>query len=414
FDVKVVDYAVGVKISEHIWQVEYLKGQSTTTLSWSWTADPGGWHSFEVFVDSGYAVQEENENNNTLQESLYITPNLPELRIDNYTGISFDQPTVAAGNPVKITATIYNDGTLDAFDVEVRFYWDNPDKNGDYLLDAGASAYYIGATLLDVGWGTWNQTSTSYTPLVDGNYTFYVWVDPLDGISERYIEDTNNLARSNVFNVTPRANLTVSAITLSDDTPMEGAITWISATVSNLGGSNASETFDVTFTIYQVTTGSVVFSQTKQITALNASESKVSSISCTPTTHGYHRIIVEVDPAGAVTESIETDNTLQVDIVIYNATLDLIVNNANSPYIIDTFPRKTGFVLVEESGNLTIRDGGGLTIAQAGTNQHTFVVRENGVVNLDGAEISTNNYAMWMYLRDNAVLRANSTALPST
>ncbi|MEW5937702.1 MAG: CARDB domain-containing protein, partial [Candidatus Thermoplasmatota archaeon] len=53
FDVKVVDYAVGVKISEHIWQVEYLKGQSTTTLSWSWTADPGGGHSFEVFVDSG-------------------------------------------------------------------------------------------------------------------------------------------------------------------------------------------------------------------------------------------------------------------------------------------------------------------------------------------------------------------------
>ncbi|MEW5937748.1 MAG: CARDB domain-containing protein [Candidatus Thermoplasmatota archaeon] len=100
--------------------------------------------------------------------------------------------------------------------------------------------------------------------------------------------------------------------------------------------------------------------------------------------------------------------------MIYNATLDLIVNNANSPYIIDTFPRKTGFVLVEESGNLTILNGGGLTIAQASTSQHTFVVRENGVVNLDGAEISTNNYAMWMYLRDNAVLRANSTALPST
>lgn len=380
--------------------------------TFQWVAVPGVAHYFEVSVDPMNAIDEDNETNNINDpfEPLNVTPFLPELVI-NQPGISFNPAPASVGNPVTIEAIIHNQGFQNASNIEVRFYYQNPDVDGDYVVDTAASNYLIGTDTIDIDWDIGNFVdpdetaiaTTTWTPVNDTDMDVYVWVDPLKAIAE-YDDETNNSA-FNTLVVDPKPNLVVTEtnITFTGGTPIDDPPTPIGVDVEiwNLGGITTGLGFDVEF--YDE---GVLFA-TEPVPALGAGASTVVSTTWIPADKGYHGIKVILDSAAVIDESYETDNSATTQVLVYNTTYDLIVNNTNTPFQVFDSDNPSfnqhGYVLVEENGVLEIRNSTFL-MSQVYGNQFEIIVRDTGMLILDNSTLSGNDLSLTVYVRDGATL----------
>ncbi|MCK4757577.1 MAG: hypothetical protein KAS67_03920 [Thermoplasmata archaeon] len=386
-----------------------------------WTASEGGQHDIEVSVDYKFMISEGNETNNTNVPylPLYVTPYLPELSISP-TAIEFDPAVPSIGNPVIINATILNSGYEIASNVEVRFYSQNPDVLPPYYVpDSAAAAYLIDTDFISVGWDTFDHVETVVSSVIwdqppsDGVYSIYVWIDPLDAQDEWQDETTNNLAyRDLTVNPMPNLYVTNDNVTFDDETPIIDQDIVITVDVVNLGGLDATGTFDVE--LYD----DDVWKETQPITDLNIMETKQVSFTWTPTTKGYHNIEILVDATAVVDEIDETDNKASLNILVYDGGIfDLVVNNtlpaSSAGYVLIDSPHlQHGYILVEEDGQLNIT-GSTLIMDQIYPNQFNIIVKDNGVLNIDDAVIDSNNFAMNLFARDNAKINIIDTTTPA-
>jgi subtilase family serine protease/ribosomal protein L40E len=386
-------------------------------LVWTiaWTAYPSGQHYIRVTADVNNTVVESNETNNINNPpaSIYVMPYTPDFAIS--TGdISIFPPSggTSFGNPITINATVNNVGTLNYTNVPVMFYRDNPDWNGDFILDSNASSKLIGTMYVAVNHGAWGSSTTTgivYTPLSDGTFTYYVWVDPMNVIAELYDDYYDNLASSLPYVVTPRPNLRVTAtnITTLDPTPLQGTATTINANINNVGGAAAISPFEVNF--YLDDTSVLIGSQI--VPSLGANTNLIVAVPWTPSTPGYHTIIVVVDTTGVIQESSEVDNQASKSVTVYSPMLDLIVDNTNSPFYLDGAVAVRGFVLVEQGGDLFIN--GSLAILQTTNNQFSIRVRETGSLRMNGASLTAANLQTTLYLDDSAWLNITGGSMES-
>jgi subtilase family serine protease len=383
-----------------------------------WVADPSGQHFIKITMDVDGTVNEGNETNNTNVAPngiINVIPFQPELYIDT-PDIWFDPTSgnLSFGDPMTIYATVHNNGTAWSNDTIVMVFHDDPDVDNNGVLDIDYLTKRIDVATIDIPYGVFGTSvtiSVTYTPPIDDTYNFHVWVDPLqDPDNDELFDDVwNNHARSIDYIVIPKPNLVIVSstdITFNDTTPMKNMPVIIRATVSNIGGADAVGPFTVAF--YQDAVGTLIGTQT--VNRIYATSTFIVNQTWTPTTPGFHTIIVVLDTTGVVLESNEADNQNSVQVVVYDSMMDLIVDD-NDIVVINVPISVRGFVLVEDNGQLTIN--GNLNILQTQASQFTIRVRNNGRLTLNNANVLSNNLAMNMYVEDSSMTRLTNTNISS-
>jgi alpha-tubulin suppressor-like RCC1 family protein len=184
-------------------------------------ADPGT-VLFSVAVDTGDAVAEENETNNTTSKNLTIYPSDADLDVS---GLTFAPLQPLPGSPVTLTATLRNSGgTAGGNGMTVEFFQntlDPSDRIGLAELDADVPP--LGGTrTVSVDWTA---------PATAGTHTIYAVL--------------NGSARQRIMTVTqnPAPNLQVFSEDISIEPALpeiEDSVT-VQAQIRNIEGSTATD-----------------------------------------------------------------------------------------------------------------------------------------------------------------------------
>ena len=139
----------------------------------------------------------------------------------------------------------------------------------------------------------------------NGTYAVTAAVDPDNAIAE-FNDANNSLTKSVTVTQLPGPDLVVKGIALSPNTPQAGAAVTFSVTIANQGLDAAGSAAAVKLAIDGTTTLTGVSSS-----ALAAGATSVVTLSGTWTaSNGNHTLLATVDPSNAISESVESNNTL--------------------------------------------------------------------------------------------------------
>ena len=289
------------KISE---QILAFPGQSSVTVTFSVTIADGNEHRYYIAVDPEGLVRESNEQNNTALQILYPEPTYDFEILPSDISVSAD--TVDIFDDVAITSRITNNGTMNAYNVQLRYYIDEP---GD-TFDIATVTVDIPAGETVTNEYTWRANKAGE------NLPVTVHVDPFNSFAE-LSEDNNTAVTYLTVNDVTEPNLTVSYkdIVITPSPAYEGRSVNISALVRNGGFSAAS---DIKVSFYMGVPGvNGVLLGSRTIASLNTGESSRVSINWTNITESGERIIyVQVDPGNNIPEIREDDNDAFVTLSI--------------------------------------------------------------------------------------------------
>ncbi len=340
-------------------QTVAFPGQSPTTVTFSVPVTDGNGHYFHVVIDPDNLVKESNKNNNSAVKAL-----LPEATYD-FEVLSTD--LVVSPNPVdmyqevRISTKIANRGTMNAYNVPVRFFIDEPGAPLDIAmvtLDIPAG----GTVAREI---TWKATKAGV------NMPLTVQVDPNNMFAE-LSKNNNKVATSitinNVSLTDPNLTVSYRDIVITPNPAIEGGNAAISAIVRNSGNVGAS---NVTVNFYRGIPGKDgLLIGTRTIAALPPSGSEMVSVQWDGINEAGSKIIyVRVDPENAIKELAEDDNDAYS--TLYVRSLADIVVSANSILLTPAAPREGDVVAI----TVTVQNRG----EQDATNV-TIQLKEGNVV----------------------------------
>lgn len=282
-------------------------------VSVTWNNPTSGNHNIYAVADKDNKFNECRENNNAASAEVtlgIITPviYLPDLSISQ-PDITIVPPDLIEGQGAGIGAVTHNNGNVDAYNIEVRFY-DGDYAEGDLIgivnipfIQSGGTSY------AQMPWNTFGQSGRNY---------IHVIIDLQNNIEETN-EDNNATLKS--IDVTPpvKPDLTVTStdIVFSNLTPKEGGPLTITSAIHNLGtdaGNIKVSIYDgaallSTYTIYPI----IHFGEEAQV-IFNIDTVGFSG------NHGFH---IVVDPDNTVDEQREDNNSASADLLIGSIGLNL-------------------------------------------------------------------------------------------
>ncbi|MEM7126588.1 MAG: CARDB domain-containing protein [Chloroflexota bacterium] len=206
-------------------------GSGTVEVTYDTTGLVGD-RKIRVIVDPSNFASESNETDNKATRSLSIAPlSQANLRIHDH-NIGFSPPDPGHGDPVKITATILNEGLLDAEEVLVQFV--DVTEGGMIPIDAKQIV-----SLIPAGGSATTSVTFDTTGYV-GERKIQVLVDPHTNIPETN-ESDNQGTRALAIAPPPTPNLVVDKANIGFDQieVVEGDTVVINATVINNGNRHA-------------------------------------------------------------------------------------------------------------------------------------------------------------------------------
>jgi subtilase family serine protease len=234
--------------------------------------------------------------------------NQPDLSIAS-ADITITPASFKSGDQVTFKATIRNTGVASASNVKARFF-------------------LAGTQIGEKNAGTINANSSKSTQLsyklpgtLIGNQTLKVIVDPDNAITET--SETNNQAEKTININSAFIDLAINEgnITFSNTSPKPGQSITISATVTNLGNSEAK---GVTV---QILADKNKISEKKNLNIGANKTSKVSTSYKIPSGAVTSlSFTVKVDPEGKISETNETNNTATKTLVVNPLNIDLAIN----------------------------------------------------------------------------------------
>ena len=273
-----------------------VPGQSSVPVTFSLIVGDGNEHLFYLSLDPESLVTESNKSNNTAAKLLHseTTYDLEVLPSD----LSVSPGSIEMLKEVQITASIRNKGTTDAYNVQVKYYIDDP--GGPF--DIATSAVDIPANTTITNQIAWRAVRTGE------NLPVTVFADAFNVFEE--VSETNNRAIVHLtVNPLTVPNLAVSyrdVVIIPTPARERGNVT-LSALVTNDGFSAAS---NVAVNFYRGgpgAEGTLLGSQT--IPSLNAGGSIRVSIDWADILGSGEEIIyVKVDPEDRISEVSEADN----------------------------------------------------------------------------------------------------------
>jgi Tol biopolymer transport system component/subtilase family serine protease/fibronectin type 3 domain-containing protein len=315
--VKVVIYDGTTKVGE---QWVDLPALSSVSVNFPIHLGDGKGHPFTVIVDPDNRIKESNESNNKA-ETVLSSVVVYDFEISP-ADISVEPNPADFRDDMRISARIFNRGSRDAFNVQVRF---SVEQEGG-VFDLSTLTLDIPAGTAATGEFVWSADR------VGVDLPLSVQVDPFNGFQE--LSETNNRA-SVPLTVNPptQPNLTVShndLVIVPDPANERGSAT-ISALVKNNGFSTAQDV-RVAFYLGVVGNGAVMLGS-HTIPTLGVGESAPVTLDWPEISEpgGGKVISVVVDPENLIGEVAEEDNeafrTLQIlslpDLVVEPGSIDL-------------------------------------------------------------------------------------------
>ncbi len=303
--------------------------ETWVTAQTAWSVSQTGAQTISVEADSGSAVAETNEDNNTRTETLTIATARPDLVVSD---LFWSPASPKAGDSVTITATIHNDGggTVAAGTrLDTAFNLD-----GVTTVD-----HTLAGDLAPGGTFTVQTTWTAAT----GSHGVSATADSSSAVTEDY---EGNNSRSETISV--RAALpdlrpyslrygwqTVSGLSFSPSNPTAGDAVTIALQVWNVG------TVDVPAGSYAVeftADGTPITTETLALPApLAPGASTTLTISWTASGSGNVTIAATVDSAATLTEENESNNGTSKLLTVYPASAGVSVS-ALTPSVWQPYP----------------------------------------------------------------------------
>ncbi len=254
------------------------------------------------YPDVGYNVTVEMDMNK--EKTINMTTVRPEL--DPPLDISPEPPStppLAVNDYVKISTVIYNNGTNKAENVEVQF-------------EDNVTGILYTETIAELGAGESQPVWYIWRPTVPGWHNISVWVDANDQIIE-YDEDNNMAYNDSVYIEPEKPDLVITNVqhTIQGGIPLpavEGDTIILKATVSNIGASWPSKSFNVSFS------DSVLgLLGTDIVSPIGPGGSAVAQFTWTNVAEGDYTITVIVDSNFLIPESEEGNNQEDYNLEVY-------------------------------------------------------------------------------------------------
>jgi len=328
-------------------QIISINGKSTSQVHFAVPLTNGNTHRFQVAADPDNLIAESSELNNRAMKWLY-----PETTYDLVVkpgDIVATPANVEYFQPVTITATVSNQGTLDAANVPVKFY-----------LDDGVSPYAITTRYVNIPAG--GATNLEFIWLADhpgANQILTVVADPFGGLAE--LDETNNIATTLLtVQQTTKANLKIThqEISINPSPALEAADAVISATVSNNGFSPVQNVV-VEFRSAKADNSKKTLIGWEYIAELAAGTTlKIDHVWENIPITGDRIISVLVDPDNEVEEITEDDNQAFVELNIL--TLPDLAISASSIILSPAYP-KAGEALTVQ---IAVQNNGGQAVKE--------------------------------------------------
>ncbi len=269
-----------------------------------------GTHQIAAVVDPDNVIDEGDEGNNNISQPVDVKERID--LIASGAGIHFNNSSPKEGETVYMAAVVQNGRESAASDVVARFYDGDPAAGG---MQVGADQ--IIAVIPGKGTG-----ATEWIPFATtgkaGRHVMYLVVDPLDTIAET--DETNNIA-INSFSVAGRANLIVQDIQFTPLSPEEGDSAQVKAVLKNVGSVQSAAT-KVKIYAGDPANGGEQIGIDQSIGTLNPGLTLTTANVAFTTTEkvGANEIFAVVDPADAIEEISESDNTLSKTLTVKAST----------------------------------------------------------------------------------------------
>ncbi|KAF0220892.1 MAG: fibronectin I domain-containing [Geobacteraceae bacterium] len=320
-------------------QTVSLPGMSPTTVTFSVPVIDGNGHLFYVVVDPDNLIKETNRSNNSASKRL-----LPEATYDfavTSSDITASPSQLDVFQEMRITAKVSNRGTSDAYNVQVRFFIDEPGAPFEIAtittdIPAGASV------VREVVWKA---------AKVGGGMPLAVEADPFNAFTELSEENNKGATSISVNNVAiTDPNLTISSrnINIAPNPARQGGSATVTATVKNDGFSTATG-IKVSFYRGPSRDNSILFGE-KVIPSLARNESAQVSLNWDNINDsGETKVFILVDPENTITEIAEDDNNTSVSLRILSLP-DLAVS-ANSIVLNPSAPMENASVSIAVTVN---------------------------------------------------------------
>jgi hypothetical protein len=264
-----------------------------------------------VTADSGNAISELDETNNTRNTSITIKTARPDLMI---TSLTTDKASYNAGDTITATVIVKNDGYVDVSSCEVSLTPGNlaTSNKTTGIISAGGTASVVFTFVIPTGTPTGSMLLTAVA-------------DPNNKIAET--DETNNSKAYTIGINASVPDLIVKALTTDKQTYEAGDTVTVNATVANLG--------DITVSACDVrlvpgSLSSII--KTTGTLAPNGGSAVVTFTFTAPSqlTAFPMMLTATVDPDNKIAESDETNNSRSVNINVNAVKPDIIVVDANT------------------------------------------------------------------------------------
>src|SRR3990172_1356476 len=269
-------------------------GSTTVTIP---TATASGNYYIIAKADSGNAVAELNESNNTALSFIQIGS---DLSVSSLTAPS----TGGAGKSITVTDTTKNEGPGDAGATTTSIYFSaksSIDSTAVLLDSRPVSALAAGAK--DIG----STTVTIPSGAAPGNYYLIAKADSGNAVKE--LSESNNTA---IWFIQIGSDLSVSSLTAPSTGGAGKSITVTDTTMNEGPGDAGATTTSIYFSAKSSIDSTAVLLDSRPVPALAAGAKDIGSTTVTipsGTAPGNYFIIARADDGNAVKELSESNNT---------------------------------------------------------------------------------------------------------
>jgi subtilase family serine protease/fibronectin type 3 domain-containing protein len=313
---------------------------SAVTVTFSVPIPDGNSHTFHLAVDPDNLVKESDKTNNTAVKTL-----LPELTYDfavNQGDLTLSINPVDIFKDVKLTARVANKGTSNAYNVQLRFFIDEP-----------GAPFEIATITTDIpAGGAVTKEITWKAAKAGTDMPLTLQVDPQNTFTELSESNNRTTLPLTVTGATlPNLSVSHKDMVVTPNPAMERGATNISIQVKNNGFSPAE---NVKVNFYNGVPGSGgVLIGSETIPVLAAGQSRQVSVTWGPITESGTRILfISVDPDNTVAEIAEDDNSAFTELEIKSLP-DLTIST-NSIALNPSAPKEGDTLAI----NVTVQNSG--------------------------------------------------------
>ncbi|MBI4509081.1 MAG: discoidin domain-containing protein, partial [Deltaproteobacteria bacterium] len=252
-----------------------------------------GFHDIYVIADPEGATEELDEENNKGHLLLKTKPDLAPTIV---AVLPEGAGSPLAGEKVTVKATLVNDGGAHVTRTDLQLFDGDPAAGGKELASESVSLMAGENRELTLEWDTRDAAA--------GAHSLYLLADGANLADEA--DEKNNVASADVALKVPDTNdLAVTAVTLATAQVYGGTPTSAKVTVANKGRLVAPITI-------RLSMDGVVVGEESLRVPLRTAEEHAFELAFTAPPVGNHELVAVVDPAGAIAEADEANNTMTV------------------------------------------------------------------------------------------------------